>query len=649
MDQPVVGARPDQPRLRRTLVNRVDHAAVLHPDVVGGEAAGDGLPLAVVGGQVRADLLPALAAVRGAVDMLAAHIDGVAVVRREEQREDPLEPVAQRLRRPAHRALRPHLHLPELPGSLVVADHDPAGRARSRGARPDDVRVLRVRGGEAALAAADRVPHPAGNPGAEKAPGEGAARAPRRGAVLPVAEDVVGNRVVHGHVVHLGDRKLDLEPGPAPVLRDGDPAVVGDRHPVRVGVVNPHVVVVPARGLVERVHPVGLPRVQRGREGGGQEIGLVGIVRGRGAARVVGAPPGEVAVVGLDRPALAAVVGGPQLAALGLAAAPVHPVHPGPGLPVAGLDEREDPPRVRLAHAERDLPDIGLRQPVSFEAGPSVPAVAGHMEPASRPAAHPAPGAESELPHPGEQDPGVVRVHHQVGGAGLLVHEQHPLPAFPAVGGPVDAALRLRGVGVAERSRIDDVGVRGVDEDPGDPGGRPEAHVGPAFPGVGGLEDAGPDGDIRPDEGLAGARPDDVRVGFGDGQRPDGVGVLVVEHRAPAEAGVFGLPDAAGGGAGVIDTPVARHARHRERPVADRSDVPEVEPAELVGGRLGGRGGGQAGGEAQDEAQDEGGGGVAHGGFLRFGWRPAIMRRSAVRAAWRRAAGNRARRESPPR
>ena len=206
----------------------------------------------------------------------------------------------------------------------------------------------------------DPVPHAAGNAAPQEPAGEGPARAARRGAVLPVAEHVVGDRVVHGHVVHLGERELDLEPGLAPVLGDRDAAVVRHRHPVGVRVVNPHVVVVPAGGFGARVHPVGPPRVERRSERRGQEVGLVAVVRRCGAARVVGVPSGEVAVVGLDRPGLAAVAGGPELAALDLAGAPVHRVHAEVGDAVAGLDERVHPAGVRLAHAERPILPMSL-------------------------------------------------------------------------------------------------------------------------------------------------------------------------------------------------------------------------------------------------------------------------------------------------
>ena len=525
-----------------------------------------------------------------------------------------------------------------MPGALVVANHDPAGGAGARSARPDDVRVLGIGRREAAFAPADSVPHPPGNATAEEPAGERPAGPPGRGAVLPVPEHVVGDVVVHRHVVHLGERQLDLEPRGAPVPRDGYPSVVRDRHPVAVGVVDPDVVVVPTRRFIAAVHPVRLAGIQRRGERRGEEVGLVLVVRRRSAPGVVGVSARKVPVVGLERPGLRAVARRPQLSALGFFA--------GIGDPVRRLDQGKHPPGVRLAHAKRDLSHLQLRKAVPFELRPGAAAVPAHMEAASGSAAHPGPGLQLELPHPGVQDPGVVRVHDQVRGAGVFVHEQDVFPGLATVHGPVDAALRLGGVGVAQRRRVNDVRVRRMDDDPADPRGRVEAHVLPGLPGVGGLEHSDADGDVGPDEGLAGPGPHDVGVGLGDGQRADGVDILVVEHRAPLDAPVFGLPDSSGGRPGVVDVGVARDAGDREGAVAHRPDVAEFEAAELVGRRLGQRGRGEPEGERKGE------GGVkphrvAHGMVLRAGRVPAATRRCPFPGAPRFACGSKGIRECP--
>ena len=71
--------------------------------------------------------------------------------------------------------------------------------------------------------------------------------APVRGLVLLVAEHVVRDRVVHGHVVHLRVREALAEPRLAAIDRDREALVVGDDHAVGVGVVDPHVVMIAGR------------------------------------------------------------------------------------------------------------------------------------------------------------------------------------------------------------------------------------------------------------------------------------------------------------------------------------------------------------------------------------------------------------------
>ena len=115
----------------------------------------------------------------------------------------------------------------------------------------------------------------------------------------------------------------------------------------------------------------------------------------------------------------------------------------------------------------------------------------------------------------------VVQIHRDVGAAGVLVDEQRLRPRLAAVGRAEDAALRLRAVGVAERAGEHDVRVLRVDDEARDAAGLLEAHQRPGLAGVGRLVDALADRDVAADLALAGAGPDDVRVGGGDGERAD--------------------------------------------------------------------------------------------------------------------------------
>src|SRR5207248_11694647 len=109
---------------------------------------------------------------------------------------------------------------------------------------------------------------------------------------------------------------------------------------------------------------------------------------------------------------------------------------PVPRDPVAGLDQAIDAVRVRLGYRQPDLA-VGLRgEPVPRELLPGRAAVTRRVETGARPAALPTPGVDLELPHPGEQDARVVRVHGDVGSAGVRVHEPHPCPRTAAVRRP---------------------------------------------------------------------------------------------------------------------------------------------------------------------------------------------------------------------
>ena len=85
------------------------------------------------------------------------------------------------------------------------------------------------------------------------------------------------------------------------------------------------------------------------------------------------------------------------------------------------------------------------------------------------------------------------------------------LPGLAAVGGAIDAALRVGGEGIAQGGDVDDVGIRGMDADGGDLADVAQADEGPGLAGVGGLVDAAADGDVAADFGGAGAGVDHVR------------------------------------------------------------------------------------------------------------------------------------------
>src|SRR5439155_996240 len=137
LHQTIVGADPDHARLLRRLGDRVNDAAVLDADVVGRQTARACLSSLVVQREVWTDFLPALAAVGRLMQVLAADVDLVVIVRRDMERRVPDEAVLQVGRR-AVRVLGPYFDVAHLAPALVVANDDAADAAGAGRGGPDD-------------------------------------------------------------------------------------------------------------------------------------------------------------------------------------------------------------------------------------------------------------------------------------------------------------------------------------------------------------------------------------------------------------------------------------------------------------------------------------------------------------------------------
>ncbi len=383
----VVAPCPDQPALERGLGDREQGGPVVGHQVVDGHAAGTLLVRLVVGGEVRRDHLPGVAPVRGTVDVLAADVHGVVIVRRDVDRERPVPAKPEVRRRPPVGGLGPHAHRAHLPGAMVVPLQAPVVATR-----PHDVAVGRIGDAEAALAAPHAMPEPQ-----RDRPCAAVRRSTVGPPVLAISVDVVRDLVVRPDVVHLGDRQHHPLECAAPVHGNREAAVVGDHDSLVVGRVDPHIVRVATapRGVLHEA----APSVHRHREAHGGEVD-------------------PVLVLG------------------------VHPE--------AGVGE----------------PAADARQPL-----PAVPAVLRTPDAAVGPAAVQPPGVDLHVPEGGEEDAGVARIHREVDAAGVLRDVEDPLPAVAAIGGAIDAPLRLRTVGVAQSAGEDDVGVPRVDLDASDASG----------------------------------------------------------------------------------------------------------------------------------------------------------------------------------
>src|SRR5262249_56128228 len=95
------------------------------------------------------------------------------------------------------------------------------------------------------------------------------------------------------------------------------------------------------------------------REGSGEEVGFVFVVRRHGHVEVIVRAPSEVAVVADKPPVLAAVIGAPQLAAICLLTFQRNAI--------AGLDQRVHAVRVGSRNGDSDLTGRASRQSATSE------------------------------------------------------------------------------------------------------------------------------------------------------------------------------------------------------------------------------------------------------------------------------------------
>src|SRR4030095_6139620 len=302
-------------------------------------------------------------------------------------------------------------------------------------------------------------------------------------------------------------------------------------HPGRILGIDPKIVVVAVtrRHLVESRASVGrLPHLQVG------DVDRVAVARVGEDVGVVPGPVHQVAVGRHHGPAHAEIVGAVE-----------------PGLVAFGFDQRPDAARPRRRDRHADLAQHARGQGgLGRNLLPGVAAVRAAEQAAARTAAGNVPEVALGLPHRGEQQARVVRIHGEVDRARDVAAVEDPFPGRAAILRAVDTALAVWSENIAQYRDIDEVGILRMDADAADALAVLQADVLPAASGIGRLVDAVAVGDVEADRGLAGAGIDHVGIGGRHGDRAHCRGAHeAVRHAAPEDAAILGLPDAAGAGA----------------------------------------------------------------------------------------------------
>jgi hypothetical protein len=191
----------------------------------------------------------------------------------------------------------------------------------------------------------------------------------------------------------------------------------------------------------------------------------------------------------------------------------------------------------------------------------------------------------------------VVRVDDHIGDAGAVVDVEDLLPGLTAVHRAEYAALFVGEPHIAHRAGVDDVGVGGVDNHAVDMAGGLQAHVLPRFTAVEAFINTTAVVGRVARVALAGAYPDDVRVGVGNGYGADTEVLLVVKNRLETDASVAAHPYAATGRAYVEVVAVGGVNVNRRYPArhASGADVARGEGVPVFEVDLGAELGGAAG------------------------------------------------------
>lgn len=210
------------------------------------------------------------------------------------------------------------------------------------------------------------------------------------------------------------------------------------------------------------------------------------------------------------------------------------------------LDLRVHHVGCRARGSQADTAENALGQTATLQPLPALAPVGTLPDAAARATSVHAPRRAPPLVHRSVERIAVGRIDDDVGGAGVLVDEQHLAPALAAVVGLEDAALRVGAEQMSGSRHPDHVIVVRVDDDAGDRLRFLEANAFEALSGVGRLIDAVAVRRALTVVGLPRADPNDIRVALADREIANGGYRVGVEDWLPGGSVVRRLPHAPG-------------------------------------------------------------------------------------------------------
>ncbi len=217
--------------------------------------------------------------------------------------------------------------------------------------------------------------------------------------------------------------------------------------------------------------------------------------------------------------------------------------------------------RVLRRDGQADLAQVALRQPLA-ELVPVFTTIGGFIECCVRATADIGGYSTMTLPGGGIKHVRVAWINDHVGHSGpdivVFISDQRALPVVAAIAGFVQTALAALAPQRSLRRHPDGVGIVRMHNDLADVLGLFQTEILPAGTAVKAAINTITKANVATADILAGADPDDVRIGWINADGADGITVLTVENRLPGSAVVDGFPHPAGAHRHIPDAVVIR-------------------------------------------------------------------------------------------